>query len=60
MSAQSVAAVGEGGWRSVGSVNTMGRTTVQWDEGGVRVESVQRWSGSRSMNNATPTPPDPS
>ena len=44
---QSVAVVTEGGLRSIGSVNTTGRTMVQWDKGGVRVESVQQWNGNR-------------
>jgi hypothetical protein len=57
---QSVAVDGEGGWRSIGSVNTMGRTIVQWDEGGVRVKSVQQWNGNRSIKSGTGPLPRPS
>ncbi len=51
--AQSVAETTGGGFRSVGSVNTTGRTMVHWDHAGVRVESVQQWNGSRSMKSGT-------
>gem|GEM_PF-4849012 len=51
--AQSVAVLTEGGLRSIGSVNTTGKTIVQWDKGGVRMESVQQWNGHRSMKSGT-------
>ncbi len=50
---QSVAKDAGGGFRSVGSVNTMGKTTVQSDNGGIRVKSVQRWNGNWSMKSGT-------
>jgi hypothetical protein len=50
---QSVAEVSDGGFRRVGSESTMGMTVVQVGNGGVRVESIQRWNGSRSMNIGT-------
>jgi hypothetical protein len=40
--AQSLTELTGGGFNSVGSVNTMGKTTVHAGDGGVRVESVQR------------------